>query len=67
MGCGKIDDLFANKGLTHSRHVSGNKATMEALMQFMDEGQAGLIFANCVDFDMLYGHRNDYQGHGKRP
>lgn len=62
MGCGKIDDLFANIGLTHSRHVSGNKATMEALMQFMDEGQAGLIFANCVDFDMLYGHRNDYKG-----
>ncbi len=62
MACGKIDDLFANKGITETRHVSGNKATMEAMMQFIEEGTPGLIFANCVDFDMLYGHRNDHMG-----
>ncbi len=62
MACGKIDDLFANKGITASRHVSGNRATMEAMMQFIEEGASGLIFANCVDFDMLYGHRNDHMG-----
>lgn len=62
MACGKIDDLFANRGITATRHVSGNSATMEAMMQFLEEGALGLIFANCVDFDMLYGHRNDYLG-----
>ena len=62
MACGKIDDLFANKGISASRHVSGNRATMEAMMQFILEGASGLIFANCVDFDMLYGHRNDHMG-----
>ncbi|HOA15567.1 MAG TPA: phosphopentomutase [Bacillota bacterium] len=62
MGCGKIDDLFANCNITKSRHVSGNANTMGALMEFMEEGTPGLIFANCVDFDMLYGHRNDPRG-----
>lgn len=62
MGCGKIDDLFANCNITSSRHVSGNSNTMGALMEFMEEGTPGLIFANCVDFDMLYGHRNDPHG-----
>ncbi|HOY89252.1 MAG TPA: phosphopentomutase, partial [Bacillota bacterium] len=61
-GCGKIDDLFAHKNVSISKHVSGNKATMEALVQSLGEDLPGLIFANCVDFDMLYGHRNDVRG-----
>lgn len=61
-GCGKIDDLFAHKNVSISKHVSGNKATMEALVQSLEEDLPGLIFANCVDFDMLYGHRNDVRG-----
>ncbi|HPU95656.1 MAG: Phosphopentomutase [Firmicutes bacterium ADurb.Bin153] len=61
-GCGKIDDLFANRNISVSRHVSGNRATMEALVQSLGEDRPGLVFANCVDFDMLYGHRNDIRG-----
>lgn len=62
MGCGKIDDLFADVGITKSRHVSGNRATVAAMDEFLKEGFPGVIFANCVDFDMLYGHRNDPYG-----
>lgn len=62
MGCGKIDDIFAMRGITLSRHVSGNDAVFDAVLSFMDEGRPGLIFANLIDFDMKWGHRNDVEG-----
>lgn len=61
---GKIADLFAGRGMTES-HPTGSDAEgvdrIEALMATQDRG---LIFANLVDFDTLYGHRNDTAGYG---
>lgn len=62
MACGKIDDIFANRGITRSRHVAGNDAVFDAAIDFLREGLDGLIFANLVDFDMKWGHRNDVRG-----
>jgi phosphopentomutase len=62
MGCGKIDDIFAMRGVTLSRHVSGNDEVFDAILAFLDEGRPGLIFANLIDFDMKWGHRNDVEG-----
>jgi phosphopentomutase len=65
MGVGKIEDIFAHRGLTHSEHTGNNMAGVEAILEFMRTGQGGLIFANLVDFDMLYGHRNDPEGYAR--
>jgi phosphopentomutase len=62
MACGKIDDIFANRGITRSKHVAGNDAIFDAVLEFLDEGYPGLIFANLIDFDMKWGHRNDVEG-----
>ena len=61
MACGKID-IFANRGITRSKHVAGNDAIFDAVLEFLDEGYPGLIFANLIDFDMKWGHRNDVEG-----
>ncbi|MGI6003982.1 MAG: phosphopentomutase [Christensenellales bacterium] len=63
VGVGKISDIFAGRGLTQSFPVHGNDAIMDKTMELIENGQEGLIFANLVDFDMLYGHRRDPQGY----
>lgn len=63
MGVGKIEDIFANRGLTHSDHTGNNMAGVDAILNFMGSGKNGLIFANLVDFDSVYGHRNNPQGY----
>lgn len=62
-GIGKIEDLFAGRGLTASDHVGGNAAAMDALERKLDGPEAGFVFVNLVDFDQRYGHRNDPQGY----
>jgi phosphopentomutase len=63
MGVGKIEDIFANRGLTESKHTGNNMAGVDAILEFLQRDAHGLIFANLVDFDSLYGHRNDPQGY----
>jgi phosphopentomutase len=63
MGVGKIEDIFAHRGLTHSKHTGNNMAGIDAILEFIAEDGPGLIFANLVDFDALYGHRNDPTGY----
>lgn len=63
IGIGKISDIFAATGLTKSHHTKGNKSSMLKILEVMDKGQEGLIFVNLIDFDMLYGHRNNPQGY----
>jgi phosphopentomutase len=63
MGVGKIEDIFAHRGLTRSNHTLNNMAGVDAILDFMASGADGLIFANLVDFDMLYGHRNNPRGY----
>jgi phosphopentomutase len=59
MGIGKIEDIFANKGLLDSVHSAGNPACMDEWLRMMKHDFSGLVFINLVDFDMLYGHRRD--------
>lgn len=62
---GKISDIFAGRGITHSCPAHGNKAVLEATLEMLRTPEPGLIFANCVDFDMLWGHRNDVEGYAR--
>jgi phosphopentomutase len=63
VGVGKIEDIFSGRGLTASYHTGDNISTLEQLLT-LGNTLAGpaLAFANCVDFDSLYGHRNDVRG-----
>jgi phosphopentomutase len=65
-GVGKLDDLFAGRGFDRCRHYSGNRQGMEFLREeAAQKSSSGLIFANLIDFDMLWGHRNDVAGYGR--
>lgn len=61
-GVGKIEDIFSWQGLTDSNHTRNNLETLSFLSKLIEEDFQGLVFANCIDFDMLYGHRNDTEG-----
>ncbi len=56
---GKVDDLFAGRGVTEAIHTSGNDEGQETLAALARRPGRGLVFANLVDFDQQYGHRND--------
>ena len=62
IGVGKIEDIFAHRGLTESDHAAGNPACMDSLIRFMRRDFNGLCFTNLVDTDSVYGHRNDPVG-----
>jgi phosphopentomutase len=59
---GKINDLYAYTGINKSVHTKTNIDGMSALLNEMDQTKSGFIMANLVDFDMLWGHRNDPKG-----
>jgi phosphopentomutase len=63
IGVGKIEDIFAHRGLTKSNHTGNNMAGVDAIIEFLNANSEGLIFANLVDFDALYGHRNNPRGY----
>jgi phosphopentomutase len=60
---GKIDDLFAGRGITRAIHTNSDDAGVDVVTSEMASTPRGLIFANLVDFDTLYGHRNDVAGY----
>jgi phosphopentomutase len=60
---GKIDDLFAGRGITCAVHTTSDDDGMDQVDAQMDRVDGGLIFANLVDFDTQYGHRNDVAGY----
>lgn len=62
-GVGKIEDIFDGKGLTDSNHTHNNQETLAFVSELLKMDFSGLVFANCIDFDMLYGHRNDIYGY----
>lgn len=61
---GKIEDIFCHRGISKTLHTTNNAAGIEATIQFIKSDVDGLIFTNLVDFDMMYGHRNDIEGYG---
>ena len=62
---GKINDIFASCGITHSIPSHSNKEGMEISLGLLNKDFKGLAFINLVDFDMLYGHRQDIDGYAK--
>lgn len=65
IGVGKIHDIFAGKGLTEYTYTQGNEDGINKTLAYMDKEFEGLCFINLVDYDMLYGHRNDIDGYAK--
>jgi len=60
---GKIEDIFNKKGITDAVHTHNNMDGVDKTLLYMKESFDGLIFTNLVDFDMLYGHRNNVEGY----
>jgi len=60
---GKIDDLFGNRGISFSNHTTNNVDSTKATIDFIKKDFKGLLFANLIEFDMIYGHRNDARGY----
>jgi phosphopentomutase len=63
LAIGKISDLFAGRGIGRSVHTASDAQGMEHLARAMQKGEEGFIFVNLVDFDTVYGHRNDVAGY----
>jgi phosphopentomutase len=62
---GKIDDLFAGRGISTAIHTASDDEGMDTVLAQMASVRDGLIFTNLVDFDTLYGHRNDIPGYAQ--
>ena len=60
---GKIDDIFGHRGITKGKHTVSNQDSSLALVDALEEDFEGLLFANLIEFDMIYGHRNDARGY----
>jgi phosphopentomutase len=60
-GVGKVDDLFAGRSIS-ATHTSGNADGIARITRWLESDADGLLFANLVDFDQAYGHRNDVRG-----
>jgi phosphopentomutase len=65
IGIGKIEDLFAGRGLTRRDHTETNKDGMASTLRWLERDFTGLLFVNLVEFDMLWGHRRDSQGYAQ--
>ena len=62
---GKIFDVFLGRGIREYEKTKSNADGMAKTIELLDEKKSGLIFVNLVDFDMLYGHRNDVEGYAR--
>lgn len=63
---GKVGDLFADRGVARSLPEKTNQACLDALLRVCEAGpEGGIVFATLVDFDMLFGHRNDAEGYAR--
>jgi phosphopentomutase len=63
VGIGKVEDLFASRGLTRAIHTRSDDHGMDVVLEELEATERGLIFVNLVDFDTQYGHRNDVPGY----
>ncbi len=62
---GKINDIFAGKGITEFVYTSGNAEGIERTLEYLDRDFEGMCFVNLVDYDMLYGHRRNVDGYAR--
>ncbi len=63
LAVGKINDIFAAQGITDMVRTANNQEGIERTIEYMKKDFEGLCFTNLVDFDMMYGHRNDVEGY----
>jgi phosphopentomutase len=64
-GIGKIGEIFAWQGICESPHSTDNMNGFDNLLKRVGDGENGFVFANLVDFDMVWGHRNDFEGYAR--
>lgn len=64
-GVGKIPDIFAERGITEGLHSKSNEHSLEQTLELITEPGEGIVFTNLVDFDTLWGHRNDAMGYAR--
>ncbi|NLK21727.1 MAG: phosphopentomutase [Epulopiscium sp.] len=62
---GKIEDIFSGKGITEAVHTKDNMDGVDKTLEYIKSDNHGIIFTNLVDFDMKWGHRNDYKAYAK--
>ena len=65
LAIGKIEDLFTGRGINRAIHTNGNADGIEKTIEAIKNSTEDLIFTNLVDFDMLYGHRNNIEGYAR--
>ncbi len=63
IGVGKIDDIFAQQGLTACHHTVDNAVACDEVISLLRSDATGFVLANLIEFDMLYGHRNNPEGY----
>jgi phosphopentomutase len=64
-GVGKIEDIFTGRGVSGAVHTRSDSDGVDQTLKAMREVDRGLVFTNLVDFDTLYGHRNDVEGYAR--
>ena len=65
LGIGKISAIYAGQGIANNIDTKGNADSIRVMLELAKTKKDGLIFANLIDFDMLFGHRRDVEGFGK--
>lgn len=65
LAVGKITDIFAGQGISEMVRTAGNAEGIDRTIEYLGQDFEGLCFINLVDYDMLYGHRNDVDGYAK--
>lgn len=65
IGIGKIRDIFGGKGITSFEYTKSNAEGIEKTLAYLSRDFEGICFINLVDYDMLYGHRNDVEGYAR--
>jgi len=65
LAVGKIEDIFCKRGITQAVHTQDNADGIIKTIEYMKQDNKGLIYTNLVDFDMKWGHRNDYKSYAK--
>ncbi len=64
-GVGKIEDIFTGRGITDAVHTKSDSDGIDQTLSALARFDRGLVFTNLVDFDSLYGHRNDVEGYAR--
>ena len=65
LAVGKIEDIFSNQGITRSNHTVDNMDSVDAVIDYLKEEEKSFIFANLVEFDMVFGHRRNAKGYAE--